>query len=345
MKKALITGITGQDGAYLTRFLLEKGYEVYGAFRRTSGYEHRRLKFLGVDEKIRFVPMELLEFTNIYQAIEKIRPEEIYNLGAQSSVPSSFEEPLFTAEVTGLGILRILEAVRVLDPKIKVYQASSSEMFGKAATTPQNETTRFHPRSPYAVSKVFAHASAVNYRESYKLFICCGILFNHESPLRGLEFVTRKITHAVARIKLGLQNEVLLGNLDSSRDWGYAPEYVEAMWLMLQQPAPDDYVIATGETHTVRDFAQAAFEAIGIHLEWSGRGVNEAGVDGKTGRRVARVDPELFRPADADHLVGDYSKARQTLGWSPKTKFNDLVRLMVEHDLALVSEERSAGHA
>jgi GDPmannose 4,6-dehydratase len=282
--------------------------------------------------------LELLEFTNIYQSIERVQPDEIYNLGAQSSVPVSFDEPLFTAEVTGLGILRILEAVRVLNPKIKVYQASSSEMFGKVEASPQNEKTGFHPRSPYAVSKVFAHWAAVNYREAYNLFVCSGILFNHESPLRGLEFVTRKISRSAARIKLGLQKELLLGNLDACRDWGYAPEYVEAMWLMLQQPQPDDYVIATGETHSVREFALAAFQAIGVELEWSGKGVEEIGRDKKSGRVLVRVDPALFRPADAEYLVGDYSKAEQTFGWSPKTTFKDLVRLMVEHDLALVAK-------
>jgi GDPmannose 4,6-dehydratase len=282
--------------------------------------------------------MELLEFTNIYTTIDKIRPEEIYNLGAQSSVPDSFDEPLFTAEVTGLGILRVLEAVRVVNPKTRVYQASSSEMFGKAEASPQNEKTGFHPRSPYAVSKVFAHWAAVNYREAYNLFVCSGILFNHESPLRALEFVTRKISRSVARIKLGVQKELLLGNLNACRDWGYAPEYVEAMWLMLQQPQPDDYVIATGETHSVRDFAQAAFQAIGVELEWSGMGVEEIGRNKKSGRVMVRVDPALFRPADAEYLVGDSSKAKQTFGWSPKTTFKDLVRLMVEHDLALAAK-------
>ena len=339
MKRALITGISGQDAAYLTRFLIGKGYEVFGAYRRTSEQSFSRLKFLSVDDKVRYVPVELLEFTNIYQTIERIKPHEIYNLGAQSSVPSSFEEPLFTAEVTGLGILRVLEAVRAVNPKIKVYQASSSEMFGKAEATPQNEHTRFHPRSPYAVSKVFAHWAAVNYRESYGLFICSGILFNHESPLRGLEFVTRKISHAVARMKLRSQKELLLGNLDASRDWGYAPEYVEAMWLMLQQPEADDYVIATGETHSVRDFAQAAFEKIGVDLEWSGQGVNELGINKANGATVVKVDPQLFRPADADYLVGDYSKAKKKLGWSPKTSFKELVGIMVEHDLSLAAKD------
>ena|SRR5713226_2489712 len=339
MKKALITGITGQDGAYLSKLLIEKGYEVYGAYRRTSEVNFNRLRLVGVEDKIKFVPLELLEFTNIYTTVEKIQPEEIYNLGAQSSVPTSFEEPIFTAEVTGIGILRILEAVRAINPKIKVYQASSSEMFGKAEATPQNEQTRFHPRSPYAVSKIFAHWAAVNYRESYGLFVCSGILFNHESPLRGSEFVTRKITQSVARFKLGLQSEIRLGNLNSSRDWGYSPEYVEAMWLMLQQPEPDDYVIATGETHSVRDFAQAAFEKIGVDLEWSGQGVDEWGINKANGATVVKVDPQFFRPADADYLVGDYSKAKKKLGWSPKTSFKELVGIMVEHDLSFTVRE------
>jgi len=229
--------------------------------------------------------------------------------------------------------------VRAINPKIKVYQASSSEMFGKAEATPQNEQTRFHPRSPYAVSKIFAHWAAVNYRESYGLFVCSGILFNHESPLRGSEFVTRKITQSVARFKLGLQSEIRLGNLNSSRDWGYSPEYVEAMWLMLQQPEPDDYVIATGETHSVRDFAQAAFEKIGVDLQWSGQGVDERGINKANGATVVKVDPQFFRPADADYLVGDYSKAKKKLGWSPKTSFKELVGIMVEHDLSFTVRE------
>jgi GDPmannose 4,6-dehydratase len=341
MKKALITGITGQDGAYLAKFLFDKGYEVYGAYRRTSEINFNRLQFAGVADKIKFVPLELLEFTNIYTTVEKIQPDEIYNLGAQSSVPASFEEPIFTAEVTGLGILRILEVVRAINPKIKVYQASSSEMFGKVREPLQKEGTPFHPRSPYAVSKVFAHYAAVNYRESYGLFVCCGILFNHESPLRGSEFVTRKITRSVARFKLGRQDEIGLGNLSSSRDWGYAPEYVEAMWLMLQQPEPDDYVIATGETHSVRDFAQAAFEKIGVDLEWSGQGVKERGINKADGATIVKVDPQFFRPADADYLVGDYSKAKKKLGWSPKTSFKELVGIMVEHDLSFAAAKEN----
>ena len=336
--KTLVTGITGQDGAYLAKLLLDKGYEVYGTFRRTSELHLERLRFLGVDDKVQFVPLELLEFTNIFRAIEQIQPDEIYNLGAQSFVGLSFEVPVFTADVTALGPLRLLEAARTVNNKIKFYQASSSEMFGKAQSSPQNESTPFYPRSPYAASKLFAHWMAVNYRESYNMFVCSGILFNHESPLRGLEFVTRKITNSVARIKLGLLKELRIGNLDSSRDWGYAPEYVEAMYLMLQQPAPNDYVVATGETHTVREFVEAAFKTIGINVAWSGQGVNEVGKDETTGKTVVRVDPQFFRPAEVDYLIGDYAKAQRHLGWHPKTTFQDLVGLMVEHDLSIVNK-------
>ena len=337
-KRALITGITGQDGTYLSKLLLKKGYEVYGAFRRTSDLNLNRLRFLGIADKIKFLPLELLEFTNIYRAIEKVQPDEIYNLGAQSFVGLSFEEPLFTADVTGLGLLRILEAIRAVNPKIKFYQASSSEMFGKAQEIPQTEKTPFYPRSPYAAAKLFAHWITVNYRESYGIFACSGILFNHESPLRGLEFVTRKITTGVARIKCGLQDRIVLGNLDSKRDWGYAPEYVEAMNLMLQQPGPDDYVIATGETHSIREFVEMAFHNIGVTVEWQGKGVGEKGVDKKTGKIVVEVSHEFFRPAEVDNLIGNYSKAREKLGWQPKVKFKELVHIMVEADIKMLKE-------
>jgi GDPmannose 4,6-dehydratase len=339
MKKALITGITGQDGAYLTELLLRKDYEIYGAFRRTSDLNLTRLRYLGVDDKVHFVPLELHELTNIQRTIEKVRPDEIYNLGSQSFVGLSFEIPLFTADVTGLGALRLLEAVRSVNPKIKFYQASSSEMFGKAQRPLQNEKTPFHPRSPYAVSKLFAHWMAINYRESYGMFVCSGILFNHESPLRGLEFVTRKITHSVARIKHGYQNEILLGQLDPSRDWGYAPEYVEAMWLMLQQPEPQDYVIASGETHSVREFAELAFKGAGFDIGWSGKGVNEIGIEKKNRKTLVRIDPKFYRPAEVDFLVGDCSRAKKLLGWSAKTGFKGLVSIMLEHDLKLVGTE------
>ncbi len=339
MKKALITGITGQDGAYLSKLLLEKGCEVHGALRRTSDLHLNRLRFLGVDDKVKYIPLELLEFTNIYRMIEKIQPDEIYNLGAQSFVALSFEEPIYTADVTGLGSLRILEAVRVVNPRIKFYQASSSEMFGKVQAKHQNEKTHFCPRSPYAISKLFAHWNTVNYRESYGIFACSGILFNHESPLRGLEFVTKKITHSVASIKYGLQNELRLGNLDSKRDWGYAPEYVEAMWLMLQQDDPDDYVVATGETHSVREFVELSFKNVGVDIEWSGKGVDEIGRHKVSGKTLVRVDPQFFRPAEVDFLMGDYSKAKEKLSWHPRTKFQDLVSIMVEADVRKIEKE------
>jgi len=336
MKKAMITGITGQDGAYLSKLLIDKGYEVYGAYRRTSEMNLDKLMFMGVDQKIKYVPMELLEFTNIYRAIEKVQPDEIYNLGAQSFVQLSFEEPIFTVDVTALGPLRILESIRAINPKIKFYQASSSEMFGKVQATPQNETTPFYPRSPYAVAKLCGHWTTVNYRESYGLFACSGILFNHESPLRGLEFVTKKIVRSVARIKLGLEKEIRLGNLDAKRDWGYALEYVEAMWLMLQQDKPDDYVISTGEPHSIREFVEAAFKEIDIKVEWSGKELGERGIDALTGKPLVVVDPEFFRPAEVDFLKGDSTKAREKLGWVPKTTFNDLVHIMVTHELKQV---------
>ena len=340
-KTALITGITGQDGAYLSKLLLEKGYEVHGAFRRTSDLHLNRMKFLNIENEIKFIPIELLEFTNIRKTLERIKPDEIYNLGAQSFVALSFELPIFTADVTGLGPLRVLEAIRDVNPTIKFYQASSSEMFGKAREMPQNEKTPFCPRSPYAISKLFAHWITVNYREAYNIFACSGILFNHESPLRGLEFVTRKITHSVAKIKLGLQDELCLGNLDSKRDWGYAPEYVEAMWLMMQQSGPDDYVIATGEAHSARDFVEAAFSEVGINIGWSGSGIEEKGVDRATGRTLVKVDPQFLRPTEVDFLIGDYSKAKEKLGWFPKTTFNEIVSIMVRHDLNVISKEKS----
>ena len=340
-KKALITGITGQDGAYLSKLLIEKNYEVYGAFRRTSDLHLERLKFLGIESEIKYVPFELLEFTNILRTIEKIKPDEVYNLGAQSFVALSFEEPIFTADVTATGPLRVLEVIRIMDPKIKFYQASSSEMFGKVQSVPQNEKTHFYPRSPYAVSKLFGHFITVNYRESYNLFACSGILFNHESPLRGFEFVTRKLSNGIARIECGLQDKIVLGNLDAKRDWGYAPEYVEAMWLMLQQDKPDDYVVATGESHSVREFVECAFRCIGVDIEWSGSGVNEKGKNKKTGKTVVELSPEFFRPAEVDLLIGDFSKAKQKLGWQPKTRFNDLVKIMVESDIKRLEIKKS----
>ena len=337
MKKAFITGITGQDGAYLSKLLLDKGYEVYGAFRRTSDLHLNRLKYLGIDRDIQYLPLELLEFTNIYKAIEKYQPDEFYNLGAQSFVALSFEEPIFTADVTGLGPLRVLEAIRAVNPKVRFYQASSSEMFGKVQRIPQDENTPFYPRSPYSIAKLAAHWMTVNYRESYGLFACSGILFNHESPLRGMEFVTRKITYGLARIHQGLQDKLVLGNLNSKRDWGYAPEFVEAMWRMLQQEHPDDYVVATGETHTIREFIENAFQVIGIEIIWKGTEAIEKGIDPKTGKILVEVSPEFFRPAEVDLLIGNPKKAAEKLGWKPKTKFKDLVRIMVEADLKRVN--------
>jgi GDPmannose 4,6-dehydratase len=339
MKKAFITGITGQDGAYLSKLLLEKGYEVHGAYRRTADLNLDKLRFLKVADHIKYCPLELLEFTNIYRAIERIQPDEIYNLGAQSFVQNSFEEPLFTAEVTGLGPLKILEAIRTINPGIKFYQASSSEMFGKVQTLLQNEKTPFYPRSPYSVSKLFGHWITINYRESYNIFTCSGILFNHESPLRGMEFVTRKITHSAARIKLGLQKEVRLGNLDSKRDWGYAAEYVNAMWLMLQQEKPDDYVIATGEAHSIREFIEIAFSELDMNIEWSGKEVDEKGIDTRTGKTVVAIDREFFRPCEVDYLAGDSSKAREKLGWKPQTSLKELIRMMLDRDLKLAKNE------
>lgn len=332
-KKALITGIRGQDGAYLARFLLKKGYEVWGADRRSGDSSWWRLRELGVATDISFVYMDLMEQTNVIDVIKKIRPDEIYNLAAQSFVSASFEQPYVTTEVNALGVLRLLEAIRYFSPETKFYQASTSEMFGKAQTIPQNEKTPFYPRSPYAISKLYAHWMTVNYREAYGLFTCSGILFNHESPLRGLEFVTRKITYGVARIKHKLQDKIVLGNLNAKRDWGYAKDYVEAMWLMLQQDQPDDYVIASGRNYTVREFVEMAFRAVDIDIVWEGAGVNEKGRDAKTGRVLVEVSPEFFRPAEVDVLVGDASKAKEKLGWQPKTSLEELVQIMVEADL------------
>ncbi|MFZ5644966.1 MAG: GDP-mannose 4,6-dehydratase [Bacillota bacterium] len=319
-KTAIVTGVTGQDGAYLAEFLLSRGYRVAGGYRRSSTQNFWRLEYLGIKDKIQLIPFDLLDLGSIARGIEEARPDEIYNLAAQSFVGVSFSQPLVTANITGMGPVNVLEAIRLVKPDTKLYQASSSEMFGKVREVPQSESTPFYPRSPYAVAKLYAHWAVVNYRESYDMFCCSGILFNHESPLRGLEFVTRKITDAVARIKLGLQDSLSLGNMDSKRDWGYAPEYVEAMWLMLQQEKPRDYVIATGETHTVREFVVEAFSRAG--LDWE---------------KYVVVDRSLYRPAEVDLLIGDASLAEKELGWKPKTTFNDLVGIMVEADMDRVS--------
>ena len=315
-KTALITGVTGQDGAYLAELLLKKGYRVIGAERRASSRNRHRLDELGVTSEVEFADFDLADQGNIIRVLQRFEPDEVYNLAAQSFVALSFEQPIMTGDVTGIGVTRLLESVRAVNPEIRFYQASTSEMFGKVQEVPQRETTPFYPRSPYGVAKLYAHWMSVNYREAYDLFTCSGILFNHESPLRGTEFSTRKITLAAARIKLGLQKELRLGNLDAKRDWGYAREYVEGMYLMLQQDTPDDYVLATGETHSVKAFVEAAFSA--VELNWQDYVV---------------FDPAFMRPAEVDLLVGDPSKAKKQLGWQPKTTFSDLVALMVEADL------------
>ena len=321
-KKALVTGITGQDGAYLAELLLQKGYRVVGAERRASSRNHQRLDELGIAQEIEFVDFDLADQGNMIRVLQKFEPAEVYNLAAQSFVALSFEQPLMTGDITGLGVSRLLEAIRLVNPEIKFYQASTSEMFGKVQAVPQSETTPFYPRSPYGVAKLYAHWMTVNYRESYNIFGCSGILFNHESPLRGVEFVTRKISVAVAQIKHGLQKELRLGNLDAKRDWGYAKEYVEGMYLMLQQSQPDDYVLATGETHTVEEFVEAAFSTVG--LTWQDH---------------VEIDPAFVRPAEVDLLLGDASKAKQLLGWQPRIKFPDLVALMVEADMERVKRK------
>jgi len=337
-KVALITGIRGQDGAYLAKLLLEKGYEVYGADRRSGEGGFWRLKELGIDKDVKIVYMDLLEFTNILRTIERIKPDEIYNLAAQSFVAASFEQPILTSDINSLGTLRLLEVIRTVKPDTKFYQASTSEMFGKVKTLPLNEDSYFYPRSPYAVSKLFAHWITVNYRESYNIFACSGILFNHESPLRGTEFITRKVSLAVARIKYGKQDKLVVGNLDAKRDWGYAPEYVYGMYLMLQNDKPDDFVLATGEAHSVREFVEEAFRVAGFEIYWEGNGLEEKGRDAKTGKVLVEVSPEFYRPAEVDVLVGDYSKAKRILGWEPKTTFKELVRIMVEEDLRRVRD-------
>jgi len=339
MKKALITGIRGQDGAYLARFLIDKGYKVYGADRRSGDSSLWRMKELGIEDGVEHIYMDLLEYINIIDVIKNIKPDEVYNLAAQSFVQASFDQPLLTADIDAVGVLRILEAIRYFSPKTKFYQASTSEMFGKVQSIPQNEKTSFYPRSPYAVSKLFAHWMVVNYRESYNIFGCCGILFNHESPLRGLEFITRKTTDNIARIKYGLKEKLVVGNLDSKRDWGYAKEYVEGMWLMLQQKNPDDYVLATGETHTIRELIEYAFNYIGIKIAWKGKGLDEKGIDKKSGKVIVEVSKKYYRPAEVDLLLGDPSKAKKNLGWKPETKFKKLIEIMMEADLKRVGEE------
>lgn len=340
MKTALITGITGQDGAYLTELLLGKGYMVHGIKRRASLFNTDRIDHLYRDPHEKEVRLklhygDLTDATNLIRIIQEVQPDEIYNLAAQSHVMVSFETPEYTANADALGTLRILEAIRILGlgKKTRFYQASTSELYGKVQETPQKETTPFYPRSPYAVAKLYSYWIIVNYREAYDLYACNGILFNHESPLRGETFVTRKITRAVARIKLVIQKKLYLGNLNSLRDWGHAKDYVEAQWLVLQQEQPDDYVIATGEQHSVREFVERSFHEVGIDIEWRGEGVDEKGYEKDTGRILVEVDKRYFRPTEVDTLLGDPTKARQKLGWTPKVTFKELVSEMVTEDL------------
>src|SRR5574337_1605745 len=335
MKTALITGVSGQDGAYLVQLLLDKGYKVYGAYRRTSSVNFWRMQDLGVagHPNLELVEYDLTDPGCSLRLIEKARPDEVYNLAAQSFVGVSFEQPITTAEITGLGALHLLDAIRTVKPDTRFYQASTSEMFGKVQAVPQNEHTMFWPRSPYGVAKLFAHWSTVNYRESFGIFGASGILFNHESPLRGREFVTRKITDAVAKIKLGKLDVLELGNLDAKRDWGYAKEYVEGMWRILQSDRPDTYVLATNRTETVRDFVQMAFRAGGIAIEWRGSGEDELGVGARNGRELVRINPRFYRPAEVELLIGDPSKAYTELGWKAETSLEDLCRMMVGADL------------
>lgn len=349
-KVALITGITGQDGSYLAEFLLTKGYEVHGILRRSSSFNTGRIEHLYLDEwvrdmkKARLVNLhwgDMTDTSSLVRIIRECQPTEIYNLAAQSHVKVSFDVPEFTAEADAVGVLRLLEAVRILgmEKKCRIYQASTSELFGKVQEVPQKETTPFYPRSPYSVAKQYGFWIIKNYRESYGMYCCNGILFNHESERRGENFVTRKITLAATRIVQGYQDKLYLGNMDALRDWGYAKDYVECMWLMLQQDEPDDYVIATGEYHTVREFTELAFKACGIELEWQGTGVDEKGIDKATGRVLVEVDPKYFRPCEVEQLLGDPTKAKTKLGWDPrKTSFEELVKIMVEHDMKFVKK-------
>ncbi|MRR35074.1 GDP-mannose 4,6-dehydratase [bacterium] len=347
MKKALITGITGQDGSYLAELLLEKGYEVHGIIRRSSSFNTGRIDHLyqdphEADVRMRLHYGDLNDASSLNKVLRDVRPDEIYNLGAQSHVRVSFDVPEYTGEVDALGTVRILEGIRETGLNTRFYQASSSELYGKVVETPQKETTPFYPRSPYACAKAYAYYITVNYRESYGMFACNGILFNHESPRRGETFVTRKITRAAARIRLGLQSCLYLGNLDAKRDWGFAGDYVEAMWLMLQQEQPDDYVVATGQTRSVRDFAEKVFARLGMPLAWQGEGMSEQGIDTRTGRVVIEVDPKYFRPAEVDLLLGDPTKARTSLGWTPRTDLDALVEMMADADLELAEREKRA---
>ncbi len=345
MKRALITGVTGQDGSYLAELLLEKGYEVYGLVRRKSKLEFGNLEGTAAKEKIHFIFGDITDMAAMINAIKEAQPDEVYNLAAQSFVAQSFREPVASANITGVAAANILEAIRTVKPDARYYQASTSEMFGGCVEDQgegfdgYTEKSFFHPRSPYGVAKLYAHWITRNYREGYDMFACSGILFNHESERRGLEFVTRKITDAAARIKLGVQDHLELGNMDAKRDWGHSKDYVRAMWLMLQQDKPADYVIATHETHTVREFVELSFAALGITVEWKGSGVDEIGIDSATGRTIVKINPKFYRPAEVDLLLGDPAKAEKELGWVREVSFRELVERMVKNDLALVEKE------
>lgn len=337
MKNALITGITGQDGSYLAELLLEKGYNVYGIMRRKSVVDYGNVEH--IKEKIKFIYADMTDVISLMNAMKISQADEVYNLAAQSFVATSWEQPLATAEIDAIGVTNMLEAIRMINPKAHFYQASTSEMFGLVQEVPQKETTPFYPRSPYGVAKVYGHWITKNYRESYGLFACCGILFNHESERRGLEFVTRKITDGVAKIKCGLLDHIELGNMNAKRDWGHAKDYVNAMWLMLQQETPDDYVIATNETRTVREFVETAFKHVGISINWQGIGVDEIGVDASTGKTLVSINPSFFRPAEVELLLGDSTKAERKLGWKREIQFSELVQRMVTHDMEITSKQ------
>jgi len=343
MKKVLITGITGQDGSYLAELLLDKGYEVHGIIRRASTFNTQRIDHIYQDPHEENVRLKLhygdmTDSSNLSRLVEKINPDEIYNLAAQSHVGTSFEIPEYTTDVDAMGTLRLLDAIKESHVECKFYQASTSELYGKVQEVPQTEETPFYPRSPYAAAKLYAYWIVKNYREAYDLFAVNGILFNHESPRRGKRFVTRKITRAVARITKGKQDKIYLGNMNSKRDWGYAKDYVKMMWMMLQHDTPEDYVIATGETHTVREFVEAAFKHVDVEIEWKGEGVDEKGIDKNTGKVLVEVDPKYFRPTEVDLLIGDPSKAKEELGWEPEIKFKELVQLMVQSDLEAIEK-------
>lgn len=337
MKKALITGINGQDGSYLAELLLEKGYEVYGLMRRKSVVDYGNVEH--IKDKINFIYGDMTDIVSLINAMKVSNADEVYNLAAQSFVGTSWEQPIATADIDAVGVTNLLEAIRIVKPEARFYQASTSEMFGLVQEIPQKETTPFYPRSPYGVAKLYGHWITKNYRESYNIYACSGILFNHESERRGKEFVTRKITDAVARIKHGVQEVLELGNMDSKRDWGHSKDYVRAMWLMLQQDKADDYVVATNETRTVREFVETAFAAVDINVKWQGHGVEEVGIDDATGKVIVRINPKFFRPAEVDILIGDPTKAETDLGWEREIPFKDLVTRMIKNDMMLVEEE------